>query len=59
MLTYWKPCTIEEHTNTLAGASDVICPPSHQSHYIFVQGAHFKLEQIWAEGNASEFLLVK
>lgn len=59
MLTYWQLCTIEEHADTLAGASDIIGPPRHQSHYVFVQDAHFKLGQIWAESDASEFLAVK
>lgn len=59
MMTYWQPLAVEEHTDTFGRPSDVIGPPGHQRHCIFVQGAHFKLGQIWPEGDASVFLSVK
>lgn len=59
MLTYWQLLAVKEHADTLAGSGNVVGPPGHQSHCVFVQDAHFKLGQIWLEGDASEFLSVK
>lgn len=59
MVTYWQPLAIEEHTEALGGASNVVSPPGHKSHCVFVQNAHFKLSQIWPEGDASVFLSIK
>ncbi len=59
MATYRQPLAIEEHTDTLGGSCNVVGPPGHQSHCVFVQDAHFKLGQIWPEGDASVFLAIK
>lgn len=59
MRTYGQPLAIEEHPDTLSGSSNVIGPPGHQSHRVFVQDAHLKLGQIWSEGDASEFLSIE
>lgn len=59
MVTYWQFLAIEEHTDTLTGSSNVVGPPGHESHRVFVQDAHFKLGQIWLEGDASVLLSTK
>lgn len=59
MVTYWQFLAIEEHTDTLRRSSNVIGPPGHESHCVFVQDAHFKLGQIWPERDASVFLSIK
>lgn len=58
-ITYWQPLAIEENTNAFGGPSYIIGPSSHQSHRVFIQDAHFKLGQIWSEGDASVFLSIK
>lgn len=59
MVTYWQPLSIEEYTDALRGSGNVVRPPGHQSHRVFIQDAHFKLGQIGPEGDASELLSIK
>jgi len=59
MVTYWQPFAIEEHADALGASSDVVRPPGHQSHCVFVQGGHFKLGEVRHEGDASVFLSIK
>lgn len=59
ILTYWQFFSIEVHSDPLGGSSNVVSPSGHQSHGVSVQDAHFKLGQIWPEGNTSVFLPVK
>lgn len=57
--SYWQPLAIEEHTDTLRGSSNVVGPPGHQSHRVFIQDGHFKLGKIWSEGDTSVLLSIK
>lgn len=57
--TYWQPLSIEKYTDALRGSGNVVGPPGHQSHSVFIQDAHFKLGQIRPEGDASELLSIK
>lgn len=59
MVTYWQLLAVEVHTDTFGGSSNVICPPGHQSHRVFVQDGHFKLDEVRLEGDAGVFLSVK
>lgn len=57
--TYRQPLAVEEHFDSLGGASDVVRSPGQQSHRVFVQDGHLKLGQVRPEGDAGVLLSIE